>query len=58
MGDRMAGPVVGDDSLARCPWGAASEVYRRYHDTEWGVPVRGEAAHLERLTLQAMGMRA
>jgi DNA-3-methyladenine glycosylase I len=47
------GPVIGDDGLARCPWGAASEVYRAYHDTEWGVPVHGEAAYLERLTLEA-----
>ena len=49
----MSGPVVGDDGLARCPWGAGSEVYRGYHDTEWGVPVHGEAAYLERLTLEA-----
>jgi DNA-3-methyladenine glycosylase I len=49
----MDGPVVGDDGLARCPWGAGSEVYRAYHDTEWGVPVHGEAAYLERLTLEA-----
>jgi DNA-3-methyladenine glycosylase I len=26
---------------------------RAYHDTEWGLPVIGEAAHLERLTLEA-----
>ena len=26
---------------------------RAYHDTEWGVPVHGESAHLERLTLEA-----
>jgi DNA-3-methyladenine glycosylase I len=26
---------------------------RAYHDTEWGMPVSGEAAHLERLTLEA-----
>ncbi|WP_415629984.1 DNA-3-methyladenine glycosylase I [Nocardioides dubius] len=26
---------------------------RDYHDTEWGVPVEGEAAHFERLTLEA-----
>ena len=49
----MDGPVVGDDGLARCPWGAGSEVYRAYHDTEWGVPVHGEAAYFERLTLEA-----
>jgi len=45
--------VVGDDGLARCPWGASSDVYVAYHDTEWGLPVSGEAAHLERLTLEA-----
>ncbi len=44
---------MGEDGLARCPWGAGSEVYRAYHDTEWGVPVHGEAAYLERLTLEA-----
>ena len=26
---------------------------RAYHDDEWGQPVRGEAAYLERLTLEA-----
>ncbi len=45
--------VVGDDGIARCPWGAGDDVNRGYHDTEWGVPIRGEAAHLERLTLEA-----
>lgn len=45
--------VVGDDGLARCPWGAADDVNRVYHDTEWGLRVAGEAAHLERLTLEA-----
>ena len=50
----MSGAVVGEDGLARCPWAAAGDaVYRAYHDTEWGVPVHGEAAHLERLTLEA-----
>jgi DNA-3-methyladenine glycosylase I len=45
--------VVGDDGVARCPWAAGDDVNRRYHDTEWGVPITGEAAHLERLTLEA-----
>lgn len=50
----VSGPVVGSDGIARCPWAAAGDaVYRDYHDTEWGVPVRGERAHLERLTLEA-----
>jgi len=49
----MRGPVIGEDGVPRCPWGAASPEYVAYHDTEWGVPVHGEAAHLERLTLEA-----
>jgi DNA-3-methyladenine glycosylase I len=49
----MAGPVIGDDGLARCPWGAGDPVNLAYHDAEWGMPVDGEAAHLERLTLEA-----
>ncbi|HEX3932457.1 MAG TPA: DNA-3-methyladenine glycosylase I [Nocardioides sp.] len=49
----MAGAVVGDDGVARCPWGAADDVMRAYHDDEWGRPVEGESAHFERLTLEA-----
>ncbi|MCY7396111.1 MAG: DNA-3-methyladenine glycosylase I [Nocardioides sp.] len=47
------GPETGDDGIARCPWGAAPGAMRDYHDTEWGVRVHGEAAYLERLTLEA-----
>ena len=47
------GPVVGEDGLARCPWGDGDPVMRAYHDEEWGRPVVGEAAYLERLTLEA-----
>ncbi|MCD6638828.1 MAG: DNA-3-methyladenine glycosylase I [Nocardioides sp.] len=49
----LDGAVVGDDGVARCPWAAGDEVNRAYHDAEWGVRVAGEAAHLERLTLEA-----
>ncbi|WP_336275933.1 DNA-3-methyladenine glycosylase I [Nocardioides sp. B-3] len=45
--------MIGDDGIARCPWGAGDPVNLAYHDTEWGMPVEGEAAHLERLTLEA-----
>jgi DNA-3-methyladenine glycosylase I len=47
------GPVTGEDGIARCPWGGGPGVMRDYHDTEWGNPVRGESAYLERLTLEA-----
>lgn len=46
------GLVVGDDGLARCAWGSSPQ-YLSYHDTEWGVPVHGERALLERITLEA-----
>jgi DNA-3-methyladenine glycosylase I len=49
----MSGPVVGEDGLARCPWAAGDDLNRDYHDTEWGLRVSGEAAYLERLTLEA-----
>ena len=49
----MTGVVVGEDGVARCPWAAGDPVNRDYHDTEWGLRVSGEAAHFERLTLEA-----
>jgi DNA-3-methyladenine glycosylase I len=52
MADGVAA-VVGDDGVARCPWGAGDPVNRAYHDSEWGLRVAGESAHLERLTLEA-----
>jgi DNA-3-methyladenine glycosylase I len=41
------------DGLVRCPWGAAPEIYRDYHDLEWGRPVRGDDALFERVSLEA-----
>ena len=47
------GPLLGEDGIARCPWGGGPGVMRDYHDHEWGRRVSGEAAYLERLTLEA-----
>lgn len=47
------GPLIGEDGVARCPWAGGPGVMRDYHDREWGRPVSGEAAYLERLTLEA-----
>lgn len=49
----MSALVVGEDGLARCPWAGSTPDYLAYHDTEWGVPVRGEQGLYERLTLEA-----
>jgi DNA-3-methyladenine glycosylase I len=45
--------IIGADGLPRCPWGADPPVYREYHDTEWGRPVRGDVALFERISLEA-----
>jgi DNA-3-methyladenine glycosylase I len=49
----MPGPVIGEDGVARCPWAGGPGVMRDYHDHEWGLPVHGETAVFERLTLEA-----
>ncbi|MCZ6476448.1 MAG: DNA-3-methyladenine glycosylase I [Gammaproteobacteria bacterium] len=37
----------------RCPWSESVERdYRRYHDTEWGVPVHDDRTHFEFLILE------
>jgi len=49
----VSGLVVGADGIARCAWAGSTPDYLDYHDTEWGVPVHGERALYERLTLEA-----
>lgn len=45
--------VVGPDGVVRCSWPGLSHAdYRDYHDREWGKPVHGETALLERLCLE------
>ena len=40
-------------SMNRCPWSeGVDEDYRRYHDTEWGVPVHDDRTHFEFLILE------
>ncbi len=46
------GIVVGEDGVARCGWGAASDEYRRYHDEEWGFPVTDDVRLFEKLCLE------
>ncbi len=38
--------------MPRCPWAEASDQERDYHDREWGVPLHGEQALFEFLTLE------
>jgi DNA-3-methyladenine glycosylase I len=49
----VTGTVVGEDGLARCPWGLSTPDYVAYHDAEWGRPVHGDARLFERVSLEA-----
>ena len=49
---------MSNDGRVRCGWadvwsGAHSEMYRDYHDQEWGRPLRGGVALFERMSLEA-----
>jgi DNA-3-methyladenine glycosylase I len=39
--------------MKRCEWCLGSELYIRYHDTEWGVPVFDDRKHFEFLVLES-----
>jgi len=38
--------------MQRCPWCEGFDLYREYHDTEWGVPLRDDRALFELLILE------
>ena len=37
----------------RCPWSGDNEIYIRYHDEEWGTPVREDRKQFEFLVLES-----
>ncbi len=39
--------------MDRCPWGTADQLYIRYHDDEWGVPVHDDKKQFEFLVLES-----
>jgi DNA-3-methyladenine glycosylase I len=40
-------------NLNRCPWCGSDELYVKYHDEEWGVPVHDDKRHFEFLVLES-----
>src|SRR5690606_3254503 len=52
MAKLAEGLVRGEDGVVRCWWGAAPEIYQRYHDTEWGFPVSDDRRLFEKLCLE------
>jgi DNA-3-methyladenine glycosylase I len=47
-----SGVIRGDDGVTRCRWGDSPDIYRAYHDTEWGFPVRDDRRLFEKLCLE------
>jgi DNA-3-methyladenine glycosylase I len=45
--------VTGSDGRARCWWCVADPLSQRYHDEEWGRPIRCDRRLFEKLSLEA-----
>lgn len=39
--------------MLRCPWCGDDQLYVKYHDEEWGVPVHDDIKHFEFLVLES-----
>jgi DNA-3-methyladenine glycosylase I len=44
--------VIGSDGKPRCGWATADPLYEKYHDSEWGRPLKDDHALFELLTLE------
>ena len=40
------------ENISRCPWCDANDLYMKYHDEEWGVPVRDDQKLFEFIILE------
>jgi DNA-3-methyladenine glycosylase I len=47
-----SGLIEGDDGVTRCFWGDTPEIYRAYHDDEWGFAVADDRRLFEKLCLE------
>jgi DNA-3-methyladenine glycosylase I len=46
------GLFKGVDGRVRCSWSGSDPLYQRYHDREWGRPVRNDVRLFEKLCLE------
>ncbi len=46
------GLISGSDGVARCWWAGSDPLYLRYHDAEWGFPVRDDRRLFEKICLE------
>lgn len=44
--------VTFEDGITRCWWGSEPEIYRSYHDNEWGHPVSDDHRLFEKICLE------
>src|SRR5258707_13611712 len=44
--------VSGSDGKPRCGWASADPLSEKYHDSEWGRPLKDDRALFELLTLE------
>jgi len=44
--------ITGTDGKPRCGWASADPLYEKYHDTEWGKPLKDDRALFELLILE------
>jgi DNA-3-methyladenine glycosylase I len=44
--------VIGTDEMPRCGWGNEPEIYRVYHDEEWGRPTIDDHLLFEKICLE------
>jgi DNA-3-methyladenine glycosylase I len=49
---RNTGLITGADGRVRCWWPGADPLYMRYHDEEWGRPVRNDHRLFEKICLE------
>jgi DNA-3-methyladenine glycosylase I len=48
----MAKKII-EKPVKRCEWCTGSELYMKYHDTEWGTPVFNDRKHFEFMVLES-----
>ncbi|MFP6605372.1 MAG: DNA-3-methyladenine glycosylase I [Myxococcota bacterium] len=47
-----AGTILGKDGVRRCGFAGTDPLYTRYHDREWGFPVRSDRRLFEKICLE------
>lgn len=52
MPQTLDNPLPIDATFQRCSWCESSDLYRHYHDHEWGLPVADERRLFEKICLE------